>query len=42
MQVAHGCRCRGILGCGVAGAATQNRSQVMLWQSATKHSQLFF
>ena len=31
MQVAHMCGCKGILGCGVAGVATQNSSQVMLW-----------
>ena len=30
-QVAHGCG--GLLGCGVASAASQNRSQVMLWKS---------
>ena len=32
MQVERSCRCRGILDCKVAGAATQNRLQVMLWQ----------
>jgi hypothetical protein len=31
MRVVRGCGCGGILGCGVVGAATQIRSQVMLW-----------
>ena len=29
-QVAHGCGCEGLLSCGVAGVATQNRLQVIL------------
>ena len=30
-QVARSCKCGWPLGCGVASAVSQNRSQVMLW-----------
>ena len=31
-RVAQSCRCGGLLSVGIASAAAQNRSQVMLWK----------
>ena len=34
--------CRGFLGCGVVGATSQNRLQVMLWKKWYSYAQTFF